>query len=44
MVFTTVPRRSASPRSGRPSTSSTMVCDRSPFATEPITRATSVIG
>ena len=44
MVLTTVPRRSASPRSGRPSTSSTMVCDRSPFATEPITRANSVSG
>ena len=41
-MFTTVPRRSASPRSGRPSTSSTIVCERSPFATEPITRATSV--
>ena len=44
IVFTTVPRRSASPRSGRPSTSSTMVCERSPFATEPITRATSLTG
>ena len=33
--------RKNSPRSGRPSISSTMVCDRSPFATASITRATS---
>ena len=30
--------------SGRPSMSSAMVCDRSPLATAPITRATSVVG
>ncbi len=44
IVFTMMPRRSASPRNGRPSASSTMVCDRSPFATALITRVTSVIG
>src|SRR5450830_469416 len=32
------------PRRGRPSTSSAIFCDRSPFATEPITRAISVVG
>jgi hypothetical protein len=43
MVFTIVARRSASPLRGRPSISNTMLCDRSPFATEPMTRATSLI-
>ena len=32
------------PRRGRPSTSRAIFCDRSPFATEPITRAISVVG
>ncbi len=32
------------PRSGRPSISSAMVCDRSPLATAPITRAVSLVG
>ena len=44
IVFTTLPMRRNSPRSGRPSISSCMVCDRSPLATAPITRATSVVG
>ena len=44
MVFTTRAVCRNSPRSGRPSTSSDMVCDRSPLATAPITRATSVDG
>ena len=44
MVLTTLPMRKNSPRRGRPSISSTMVWDRSPFATAPITRATSVVG
>ncbi len=43
-VLITVPTRNGSPRSGRPSTSSTTLCERSPLAIEPITRATSVTG
>ena len=44
MVFTTRAVCRNSPFSERPSTSSAMVCDRSPLATEPMTRATSVDG
>ena len=44
MVLTTLPMRRNSPRSGRPSISSCMVCARSPLATAPMTRATSVVG
>ena len=44
IVFTTLPMRRNSPRSGRPSISTVMVCDRSPFATAPITRLTSAVG
>ena len=44
MVLTILPIRRNSPRSGRPSMSRTMVCDRSPVATAPITRATSAVG
>ena len=43
-VLMIVPTRSGSPRSGRPSTSSTTLCDKSPLPIEPITRATSVTG
>ena len=42
--FTVLPMRRNSPISGRPSMSSAMVCDRSPLATAPITRATSLVG
>ena len=44
MVLTILPMRRNSPRSGRPSMFSSTVCDRSPFATAPITRATSAVG
>jgi len=44
IVFTIVPMRNTSPRIGLPSISSTIVCERSPLATDPITRATSVTG
>ncbi len=44
MVLTTLPMRRNSPRSGRPSISTVIVCDRSPLATAPITRATSAVG
>ena len=44
IVLTTLPMRRNSPRSGRPSISSCMVWPRSPLATAPITRATSVVG
>ena len=44
MVFTVLPMRRNSPRKGRPSISSCMVCDRSPRATLPITRETSIVG
>ncbi len=44
MVFTTLPMRRNSPRSGRSSFSRSMVCDRSPLATAPITRAISAVG
>ena len=44
MVLTTFAVRRNSPVSGRPSISSAMLCDRSPFATAPMTRATSVVG
>ncbi len=44
MVFTTRPMRRNSPRSGRSSSSSSIVWDRSPLATAPITRAISAVG
>ena len=44
MVLTMVAARRNSPLSGRPSTSSRTVCSRSPWATAPITRVTSVVG
>ena len=44
IVLTTFAVRRNSPVSGRPSISSAMLCDRSPFATAPMTRATSVVG
>ena len=44
MLLTTLPIRRNSPRSGRPSISTVIVCDRSPLATAPITRATSAVG
>ena len=44
IVFTTLPMRRNSPFRGRPSISTAMVCDKSPLATPPITRATSIVG
>ncbi len=44
MVLAVVAARRYWPLSGWPSTSSAMVCDRSPLATAPITRAISVVG
>ena len=44
MVFTTLAVRRNSPVSGRSSISSDIVCVRSPLATAPMTRATSVVG
>ena len=44
IVLAVVAARRNWPRSGRPSTSSAMFCDKSPFATAPITRAISVVG
>ena len=44
MVFTTLPMRRNSPRRGRSSFSRSMVWDRSPLATAPITRAISAVG
>ena len=44
MVLTILPMRRNSPRSGRPSISTIMVCERSPLATAPMTRATSAVG
>ena len=44
MVLTTLPMRRNSPFNARPSISTAMACDRSPLATAPITRATSVVG
>ena len=42
--FTVVPMRRNSPRTGWPSISSWIRCDRSPSATASITRATSIVG
>ena len=42
--FTVVPIRRNSPRTGWPSISSWIRCDRSPSATASITRATSIVG
>src|SRR5262249_14209720 len=39
IVLTTLPMRKNSPRNARPSISRFIVCDRSPLATAPITRA-----
>ena len=44
IVLTTLPMRRNSPRSGRPSISTVIDCERSPLATAPITRATSAVG
>ncbi len=44
IVLAVVAARRYWPLSGWPSTSSAMVCDRSPLATAPITRAISVVG
>ncbi len=44
MVLAVVAERRNCPFNGRPSTSSDMVCDKSPLATAPITRAISVVG
>ena len=44
MVLTIREVRRNSPSSGRPSTSSGIVCDRSPRATAPMTRAVSLVG
>ena len=44
IAFTTVAVLRNSPRSALPSFSSAIVCDRSPFATAPITRAVSLVG
>ena len=44
IVLTMVAARRNSPFSGRPSTSRRTVCSRSPWATAPITRVTSVVG
>ena len=44
IVLTILPMRRNSPRSGRPSISTVIACDRSPLATAPITRATSAVG
>ncbi|OWK21049.1 hypothetical protein AJ88_21440 [Mesorhizobium amorphae CCBAU 01583] len=44
MVLTILPMRRNSPRSGRPSISTIIVWERSPFATAPMTRATSAVG
>ena len=44
IVLTSLAERRNSPLSGRPSTSRSMDCPRSPFATAPIVRATSVVG
>ena len=44
IVFTVLAVRRNSPFSGRPSISRAIVCERSPLATAPMTRATSVVG
>ena len=44
MAFTVVPMRRNSPLTGWPSSSSAIFCVRSPPATAPSTRATSVVG
>jgi hypothetical protein len=44
MVLSAREVRRNSPSSGRPPTSSGIVCDRSPRATAPITRAASLVG
>ncbi len=44
IVFTILPVRRNSPRIGRPSTSRSIFCERSPWATAPITRSTSLTG
>ena len=44
IVLTILPMRRNSPRSGRPSISTVIDCERSPLATAPMTRATSAVG
>ena len=44
IVLTSLAERRNSPSSGRPSTSSAIVCPRSPLATAPTARVTSVVG
>ena len=44
IVFTTLPMRRNSPRSGRPSISVVIDWERSPLATAPMTRETSAVG
>ncbi len=44
IVFTTLAVRMNSPFNARPSISSAIVCDKSPLATAPMTRATSAVG
>ncbi len=44
MVLTTLPMRRNSPRRGRPSVARSIVWLKSPFATAPMTRATSTVG
>src|SRR5580658_7353957 len=44
MLLTVVPIRRNSPRTGRPSISRAIFCDRSPRATAVMTRATSLVG
>ena len=44
MEFTVVPMRRNSPRTGRPSISKNIFCDKSPLATAVMTRATSLVG
>ncbi len=44
MLLTVVPMRRNSPRTGRPSISRTIFCERSPRATAVMTRATSLVG
>ena len=44
MLFTTMAVRRNSPSRGRPLVSRIIDCDRSPFATAPMTRAVSSVG
>jgi len=44
MMFTALPIRRNSPRNGKPSISGSTRCDRSPLATDSMTRATAAVG